>query len=142
MMTNRAIQFWATTSLAFLTGCGGDDGTEADRLGVAAECAATTDCAEVEIDDETVQLECLPQFKGGYCAIEDCMSAADCPEGSTCVAHDDGQNYCFRICTDKAECNRNRSGEAEANCSASFDFADPNDDQGYKACIPPSGSAG
>jgi len=144
MVTKRAIQFWATASLALLiAGCGGDDdGTEADRLGVAAECAETEDCAEVTIDDETVQLECLPQFKGGYCAIDDCTSAQDCPEGSTCVAHEDGQNYCFRICKEKVDCNHNRSLENEANCASNFDFADPNDDDGAKACIPPSGSAG
>lgn len=138
-MKKRTILFWVTSFMALsLTACGGG-GTEADRLGVAAECAATTDCSEVAIDGETVQLECLPQFKGGYCAIEGCTSATDCPEGSTCVAHEDGRNYCFRICSDKAECNRNRSVDAEANCSSSFDFADPKDDDGSKACIPPSG---
>lgn len=143
MLTKRAIQFWLTTSCALvIAGCGNGGETEADRLGVAAECAETEDCAEVTIDGETVQLECLPQFKGGYCAIEDCMSAKDCPEGSTCVAHDDGQNYCFRICKEKTECNQNRSVEVEANCSSSFEFADPEDDEGSKACIPPSGSTG
>jgi hypothetical protein len=129
----------------FLAACGGgpdeepDGETEADRLGVAATCEEDLDCPEVEIDEETVQLQCLLQFDGGYCAIEDCESALDCPEGSTCVAHDDGKNYCFRECVDKAECNANRGADEEANCSANFDYADAADDNsGVKACIPPS----
>jgi fructose-specific component phosphotransferase system IIB-like protein len=121
-----------------LVGCGGS-GNEADQLGVAAECAATSDCQEVVVAGETVQLDCLPQFKGGYCAIQGCKSAVDCPDGSTCVAHDDGKNYCFRECTDKAECNANRSADNEANCSSSFDYASADDEKsGSKACIPPS----
>jgi len=119
-------------------GCGSDSGTEADRLGVAAECKSTDNCAKVTIDGVETQLVCLQQFKGGYCAIEDCANAADCPEGSTCVTHDDGNNYCFRICVDKSECNVNRTADNAANCSSSFDFASPADDQGQKACIPPS----
>ncbi|HET7543735.1 MAG TPA: hypothetical protein VFK05_27870 [Polyangiaceae bacterium] len=120
-------------------GCGSsDDGTQADKLGVAAECKSNDNCAKVMIDGVETQLVCLQQFKGGYCAIEDCASALDCPEGSTCVAHDDGNNYCFRICTDKSECNANRTADNAANCSSSFDYADPADDHGHKACIPPS----
>jgi hypothetical protein len=85
-----------------------------------------------------VQLECLTQFTDGYFAIEDCESALDCPVGATCVAHE-GTKYCFRECADKAECNANRSPDSEANCSATFDYADPADDAaGLKACIPPS----
>jgi hypothetical protein len=57
---------------------------------------------------------------------------------SICVAHEDGTNYCFRVCADKPECNANRGPEEEANCSSSFDWADPADDLGQKACIPPS----
>jgi hypothetical protein len=132
-------------------GCGGDDETEgptdADDLGVAAACEVDDDCPEVEFvggggaggaGDGLVQLSCLTQFTDGYCAIPDCESDLDCPDGSTCVAHDDGSNYCFRECTDKAECNANREGAAEANCSANFDYADPADDEGQKACIPSS----
>lgn len=118
------------------TACGG--GPDADRLGVAAECSSTSDCPEVEIDGEKTQLQCLTQFTAGYCAIEDCDNALDCPEGATCVAHE-GINYCFRECADKAECNRNRSPANEANCSANFEYADERDDvAGLKACIPPS----
>lgn len=122
-----------------LLGCSGDGGTEADRLGVAAACSVTEDCPEVTIAGEPVQLDCLVQFKGGYCAIQGCASAADCPEGATCVAHGDGKNYCFRECNDKPECNANRSADVEANCSSSFDYASAADESsGKKACLPPS----
>lgn len=126
-----------------LAACGGrDDGegdTEADRLGVAAMCDEDADCPKVEVGDEVIQLKCLVQFDSGYCAIENCESALDCPEGATCVTHDDGVNYCFRECADKPECNANRDLDSEANCSGSFDYADPSDStSGLKACIPPS----
>ena len=120
-------------------GCSGDEGTEADRIGVGAECTADpgadppSTCPVVEMD---IQLDCLTQFKGGYCGLEDCAGDADCPEGSACVAHTDGNNYCFRICQDKPECNRNRTPENESNCSANIDFVD--DPQNRKACVPPS----
>lgn len=114
-------------------------GNEADRIGVAAICQEDEDCAEVDIAGEPTQLQCITDFRGGYCSIPDCDSAADCPDGATCVAHTDGRNYCFRECTDKAECNANRPAEDEANCSSNFDYADAGDDEsGLKACIPPS----
>ena len=111
--------------------CGG--GTEADNLGVGAQCEATDQC------DEEIGLLCLPQFKGGYCGLSGCVDNLGCPEGSACVAHDDGMNYCFRICLDKSECNANRDLENEANCSSSITFTDPAS-SGLKACVPPSGS--
>lgn len=124
--------------LAALSGCGDDDGNAADRVGIGAACASSDDCPRTDgVDGGRVQLMCLPEFAGGYCGLQDCTSAADCPEGSTCVAHE-GRNYCFRECLDKPECNRNRPMDVEANCSSSFDFADPADDVGQKACIPPS----
>lgn len=134
--------------LAFV-GCGGNElkgpkgETEADDVGIAAECEIDDDCPEVEIAGMggaggKIQLKCLTQFDAGYCAIEDCDSAADCPQGSTCVTHDDNRNYCFRECLEKGECNANRSSENEANCSANFEHADAADDDGVKACIPPS----
>ena len=125
--------------LGAVAGCGGDDSTEADRIGVGAECTVDpsadppSTCPVVEMD---IQLDCLTQFKGGYCGLEGCTGDAGCPEGSACVAHDDGSNYCFRVCQDKPECNRNRSVENEANCSANIDFVDEPQDQ--KACVPPS----
>jgi len=44
------------------------------------------------------------------------------------------------MCTDKSECNVNRTADNAANCSSSFNYADPADDHGHKACIPPSGT--
>lgn len=118
-------------SLALWLGCSDDDDddNEADLLGVGAQCAGDEDCQE---DDQS----CLTQFKGGYCGVEDCEEDLDCPDGSRCVAHDDGANYCFRVCTDKSECNVNRDPDNESNCSANITFVD---DGGGKACVPPSG---
>lgn len=135
----------ASTILAFvLAACGGgsEDAVPADRIGVGATCTSTDECPTVVTpEDETVQLICLTQFTGGYCGLPDCETNEDCPGGSSCVRHDDGQAYCFRDCLNKAECNRNRPVDAEANCSSSFDFNDPADDAGQKACIPPSSGA-
>ena len=83
-----------------------------------------------------VQLECLTQFKGGYCGLEGCQGDVDCPEGSACVTHSDGKNYCFRERLDKPDCNLNRSVENESNCVGSIAFVDPRNDR--KACEPPS----
>ncbi|MBT8468891.1 MAG: hypothetical protein KJN97_09095 [Deltaproteobacteria bacterium] len=55
------------------------------------------------------------------------------------MTHDDGtgaENYCFRVCQDKPECNRNRTAENESNCSANVVFVDGPGDR--KACVPPS----
>jgi hypothetical protein len=123
-------------ALCALCGCDDDDGsTEADRLGVGAECKSSEDC--LQEGDGGVNLTCLPQFKGGYCGLEGCGSNEDCPEASACVAHDDGNRYCFRSCTDKAECNVNRSPDNESNCSSNVTYVD--DDTRGKSCVPPSG---
>ena len=103
----------------------------ADELGVGAECAVADDC-----NQDGIAQQCLQQFKGGYCGVTGCASNADCPTDSACVTHDDGQNYCFRTCQSKDECNANRAVDNEANCSSSVDFTDG--DMGYKACVPPS----
>lgn len=113
-------------ALVMLAACG--DGTEADRRGIGAECVTDEDCFE---EGQT----CLTQFGGGYCGVPDCTSNLECPEASACVAHDDGRNYCFRLCLDKPECNVNRSLENEANCVGSITFVEPTDG---KACEPPS----
>jgi hypothetical protein len=107
-----------------------NDDNEADRLGVGAECTATDEC-----DQDTDQI-CLTEFAGGYCGIRDCLSDDDCPSASACIAHDDGTNYCFRVCLDKSECNVNRTVDVESNCSANVVFTDGA--QGRKACVPPS----
>jgi hypothetical protein len=112
----------------FLVACG-DSGSEADRRGVGAECSSNGDCTEAG-------QQCLA-FKGGYCGVRGCVEDIDCPGGSLCVAHTDGVNYCFLVCQDKVDCNRNRSAANEANCSSSIDYAD----QGSgKACVPPTGN--
>src|SRR4051812_35043716 len=113
--------------LVLLAGACGDDSVEADRLGVGAECSHDDDCL--------MEQSCLA-FKGGYCGISGCDANDDCPEGSVCVAHDDGKTYCFRACTDKAECNQNRSPDNESNCSSSIDYVDTTTQ--LKACVPPS----
>jgi hypothetical protein len=104
-------------------------GTEADQQGVGAECAADKDCKS--------GLSCLA-FKGGYCGLKGCQHDKDCPSGSACVAHDDGANYCFLICTDKIQCNVNRTVELESNCSSNITFTDGKKAD-IKACVPPSG---
>lgn len=123
--------FLATTVFSLLPGCGSDDdnGTEAQRHGVGSSCTSDMNCTEAG-------QHCLP-FKGGYCGVADCVSDANCPEGSACVAHTDGHNYCFLVCVDKVQCNTNRSLELEANCSSNITFT--SDDKSRKACVPPSG---
>jgi len=113
-------------------------GNEADMVGVAAQCDVDDDCLfEPDTGGEPFDLQCLTTFKGGYCGVVDCTAHVDCPEGSACVAHDDGVNYCFRLCVDKAECNLHRSPDQEANCSSNVDYVGP--DAG-KACVPPEGA--
>ncbi len=109
-------------------GCG-SGGSEAQRRGVGSACTVDTDCTE------TGQ-RCLA-FKGGYCGLADCQNDAGCPAGSACVAHTDGKNYCFLICTDKTQCNLHRPAESEANCSSSVTFVGGK--LNLKACVPPSG---
>ena len=79
----------------------------------------------------------MTQFRGGYCGKVGCTDNLDCPEASACMAHDDGKNYCFRVCKDKVECNENRSVELESNCSSNITFVDKEIEG--KACVPPSG---
>ena len=117
---------FVASALACFSGCGSD----ADSLGVGAQCTGNDQC-----DPDTHQT-CL-MFKGGYCGIQGCTKDADCPDQSKCVMHDDGMNYCFRTCADKAECNANRDAANEANCSSSVTFVENN--PGIKACVPPSG---
>lgn len=118
-----------------IAGCG--SGNEADRVGVGGECTVTADCPLLECETEPCpELQCLTNFAGGYCGLDDCVSDLDCPQGSACVTHDeDGINYCFRLCDNKPECNINRSVDVESNCSSSVDFVAP---QTQRACVPPS----
>lgn len=102
---------------------------DADSLGVGAECTTNSQC------DEANNQSCLA-FKGGYCGIQGCTSDGNCPTSSACVTHDD-QNYCFRTCNEKTECNANRTIENEANCVANLTYVDTL--YSDKACVPPSG---
>jgi hypothetical protein len=118
-------------AVVVVAACGDGDGsgTEAQRRGVGAACTADEDCTEPG-------QECL-DFKGGYCGVADCSSDEDCPSGSACVQHDDGERYCFLICTNKPQCNVTRPADAEANCVANIEFVDG--PSTFKACVPPSG---
>lgn len=132
---NRSMMALSVVCLCFTWSCGDDDdGTAADELGVGAACSSNDDC--LREGDGGVNLSCLEQFKGGYCGLEDCESNEDCPEASACVAHDDGNNYCFRSCADKPECNAHRGEDEEANCSSNVDYVE--DDTSGKSCVPPS----
>lgn len=137
MRTYRTRLAWTILgAITMLSGCGDDDeGTAADALLVGAECSDAAECKVDEAEGDVTK-QCLLQFKGGYCAIDGCERDLECPPGSACVGHDDGNSYCFRICADKAECNRNRSPENEANCSSNVNFLERTSG---KACVPPSG---
>lgn len=117
-----------------LSACGDDDtdGTIADLLYIGGICDNDAQCDDE--DDATPELECLTEFTGGYCGMKDCESSDDCPPGSLC-ADLEGEFYCFLACTDKAECNTNRTAETASNCSANID---PVEGGGEKLCIPPS----
>lgn len=115
------------TCVILVAACGG---SEADRLGIGAQCANNDEC-----DGSTMQV-CLTQFAGGYCGLQGCTHDTDCVEDSACIAHTDGQHYCFRTCIDKVDCNANRDVANESNCSANTTFVDGAN--GRKACIPPS----
>lgn len=122
---DRAMRLLASLFLA-LAACG----SNADSLGVGAQCGTDTDC------NTDLHEHCLTQFKGGYCGLQGCAHDADCPADSACIMHTDGSNYCFRLCTDKIDCNANRDPANEANCSSSVTFVDGT--MARKACVPPS----
>jgi hypothetical protein len=117
--------------------CADNDGpgTEADRIGVGASCVTDVDCPQPE-DENAPRLVCLQDFSGGYCGLSNCTSNAACPYGSACVTHDNGINYCFRICINKAECNLRRDPAVPSNCSSNIEFVEPQTN--IKACVPPS----
>lgn len=130
------INIFLSAFLLTVTGCEDDHGTEADELGVGAECAVDDDCNRDDHDtDGMPDQECLTQFAGGYCGVQGCQSDGDCPEASACVAHEDGNNYCFRTCSHKDQCNANRHEDVWSNCSSNVVFVDA---FSGKACVPPS----
>lgn len=125
---------WTLVCLIAIAGCGGGSGggTPADQIGVGAECTADNQCLQTD----TIVQHCLTEFKGGYCGLKGCTKNADCPFGSLCVT-EGATNYCFRECTDKSECNLNRSAANASNCSSSTTLVEPK--TGAKVCLPPSG---
>lgn len=132
MMGMKRIAVLVGWCLAAALGCGDDDddaGTEAMRRGLGAACTEDAECREEG-------QSCLTEFKGGYCGLRGCTTHEQCPTGSACVAHDDGNNYCFLICAIKDECNRSRPPEDQANCESSITFV--GGDKSVKACVPPS----
>ena len=127
----QAIAF--TVVLGSFIACGNDDDnglTPAQQHGVGAACTKDADCFAGD-----TALKCL-SFKGGYCGLQGCKADADCPAGSGCVAHDDGNTYCFLLCTDKPQCNYTRPPDIESNCTSKVDFVSGQKDS--KACVPPS----
>lgn len=118
----------ALVSLGGAFSCGGND---SDRVGIASECGQDADCPKVG----DFQLTCLTMFKGGYCGLAGCVQDADCPLGAACIL-ESGANYCFRECSDKPECNVNRTVDNEANCVGSAVHVGAST---AKVCVPPSG---
>ncbi len=119
--------FWLGLAMGvFLSACGTQ--TAAVSRGVGSECTQSSDCTE---SGQT----CL-SFKGGYCGIKDCTANSGCPTGSACVAHTDGSKYCFLQCTEKADCNANRTTANEANCAANVTYVEAATTG--KACVPPA----
>jgi hypothetical protein len=115
----------ALAAMAML--CWSGCGDSANEQLIGAECTSSTTC-----DNE--DLTCLNQFAGGYCGAAGCASNADCPKGSICVT-DQGTNFCFLVCTDKTDCNKNRTLANESNCSSNITRVEPSE---TKACVPPS----
>ena len=116
---------------AFFIQCGDDGNDAVDRM-IGAECAVPADCDDD--DDDTLPLDCLTEFAGGYCGDASCIDSGDCPDGSSCVDYL-STTYCFLNCTDKADCNPHRSTTNEANCSSSVKTVEDNN---QKVCVPPS----
>lgn len=116
-----------------MLGCDDDD---AVSLGLGAACSANEQCNQ-EIEPP---LQCVLDFKGGYCGLAGCTLDSHCPPGSACVAHTNGTNYCFRTCVDKPECNVNRGVDNEASCNSSVTWVVSTGKNGIRACVPPSGN--
>jgi len=121
--------------------CGSDGEPVATERGVGDGCLVTADCRNDEgVQEDTTEplalLECLTEFKGGYCGLKGCRAHAECPEGSLCVIGDNGSNYCFLVCQEKADCNLHRPADIEANCSSNVELVDGA--KNLKTCVPPS----
>jgi len=112
------------------SGCSDGNGqSEAQRIGLGAECLLGMDCGEGG------ELDCIP-FDGGYCTSSGCQ-ALGCPDGSLC-ARDAilGQTFCMLSCESAEDCNSNRSDENAAECTSSIEILD--EVEGAKVCVPPA----
>ena len=123
------------TLLAWIASCNDEDngGSEASDQLIGAECTGPEDCDDE--DPETPELDCITDFKGGYCGRAGCTASEECPEGSLC-ADMEGSYYCFLVCTEKYQCNEHRTVDNESNCSSNIDPVEGGEE---KLCIPPSG---
>jgi len=109
----------------------------ADDAGIGELCETNDDCPKSTVFGQKVQLICLTNFSGGYCAIADCTTGLQCPSGSICIAHD-SKNVCLRSCESDDDCNANRANH-EARCTPDFQYAHESaGPEGFAACLPPS----
>lgn len=116
-----------------------DDRSEAERVGLGGGCQVDANCTQRAGDAaEGYDLTCFVDFDGGLCGIDQCDSGADCPEGSACVLHDNGQNHCFRLCSSDDECNVNRNADVPASCTTNAQFLQNEGVEGDSVCIPPA----
>lgn len=74
---------------------------------IGKECAADTDCANGECEDEFDNIAA----PGGYCTAEDCDEDAQCGAGAVCLSNGRGSD-CFKGCATDTDC---RTGYACAD---------------------------
>lgn len=117
--------------------CSDDDPTptEAEQLELGAHCMNDAQCdLRAEGVDSEFRPICLDGFEGGSCGLLRCGMHDECPEGSACIGHDDGFNYCFALCDETADCNRHRADDVAAVCMEGMRSIGP--DLGT-VCVPP-----
>lgn len=96
-------------------------GTENRKICVPGDCGVGADCST---DTDCNGLECIADFRGGYCGRRDCAGNDDCPGNTSCVVAADGHNYCFKNCGTDSDCSFCRHDGVFASCSSELDFAD------------------
>jgi len=106
-------------------------GSQNRKICVPGDCGIGADCGSA--DDCTGDLECLLDLLGGYCGKSGCGANADCPEGSRCVDHADGSQYCMRSCETETDCTFCRGSDVFATCSSDVDFVEA--DTSGSVCI-------
>ncbi|HEX2879439.1 MAG TPA: hypothetical protein VHO25_07870 [Polyangiaceae bacterium] len=96
-------------------------GTENRKICVPGDCGVGADCSS---DTDCNGLECISDFRGGYCGRRDCTSNDDCPGDTSCVVAADGHNYCLKNCGADSDCSFCRHDGVFASCSTDVDFID------------------